>query len=59
MLSQEELNHIRRRAEQKQAGWLEKNPGVQTPPDEGSEVLTLVAEVERLSAVTDRAVQSD
>jgi hypothetical protein len=64
MITQEELDFIKQRAEQKQQLFLEKNPGVQVPPDEGTEVLMLVTEIERLyslahSAITDRLVHSN
>lgn len=64
MITKDELEFIKARAMRRQAAFLENNPGVQVPPDEGTEVLRLVAEIERLdasarSAVTDGVVVGD
>lgn len=56
MITQEELDLIKRCAEQKQAGFLEENPGTQVPPDEGTETLSLVAEIERLTSMLQYAL---
>jgi hypothetical protein len=56
MIDQTELDFIKRSAEQKTEAFLQKNPGVQVPPDEGPQSLRLVAEIERLYGLAESAV---
>jgi len=57
-MNTEEIASIKRNAENKRDLFLQTNPGVQVPPDEGPQVLRLVAEIERLYELARSAVAS-
>lgn len=44
-MTETDLNHIRRCAEQRRDEWMAKHPGVQVPPSEGIDTLRLLAEM--------------